>query len=190
MRGGAFNTASFYGDVENAYRAENEGTDIMRIDYQNNLARPALGLSNMTGGGNVGGYEGGGCGCNKTGGCGKGCGCSKGGNSCGSLANSRGGNSCGLKSSMVNGGAGRRTAKRPARLFSCKKLNVIIMRKLKEVFRHFGVTVNKSSFKILVTKFNTILTELISKFHKVSGDITLSKAKAVFKNYKIMKNDI
>jgi hypothetical protein len=74
--------------------------------------------------------------------------------------------------------------------FSCNKLNIIINRKIKQVFRHFNVNVNKASLKIIFNKFNTILADLISKLHKISGDITLSKAKVVFKKYKIMKNDI
>jgi hypothetical protein len=50
MRGGAFNTAAFFGvDESRHYRAENVRGDIMNIDFANNVARPALGLQ-MTGG--------------------------------------------------------------------------------------------------------------------------------------------
>jgi hypothetical protein len=50
MRGGAFNTAAFFGvDESRHYRAENASGDIMNIDFANNVARPALGLQ-MTGG--------------------------------------------------------------------------------------------------------------------------------------------
>ena len=50
MRGGAFNTAAFFGvDESKHYRAENVSGDIMNIDFANNVARPALGLQ-MTGG--------------------------------------------------------------------------------------------------------------------------------------------
>ena len=50
MRGGAFNTAAFFGvDESRHYRAENVSGDIMNIDFANNVARPALGLQ-MTGG--------------------------------------------------------------------------------------------------------------------------------------------
>ena len=49
MRGGAFNTAAFFGvDESRHYRAENVIGDIMNIDFANNVARPALGLQ-MTG---------------------------------------------------------------------------------------------------------------------------------------------
>jgi hypothetical protein len=50
MRGGAFNTAAFFGvDESRHYKTENIGADIMNIDFSNNIARPALGLQ-MTGG--------------------------------------------------------------------------------------------------------------------------------------------
>lgn len=135
MKGGVFNTASFYGDTESAYKRENEGFDIMNIDFQNNIARPALHQVNMGGGGgcgsNEGGYEGGG------------------------------------------------------KAFSCNKLNVIVIRKIKEVFRHYNVKINKISIKMLLVKFNTILNELITKLHKINGKISFSKIKIVLRKYKL-----
>jgi hypothetical protein len=130
MKGGVFNTASFYGDTESAYKRENEGGDIMNIDFDNNIARPALYQVNMGGG------------------------------------------------------------KAHIKSFSCNKLNVVITRKIKTVFKHYNVKVKKASIKMLISKFNIILNELIENLHKVSGDITLSKTKSVFRKYKIMKNDI
>ena len=50
MKGGAFNTAAFFGvDESRHYKTENIGADIMNIDFSNNIARPALGLQ-MSGG--------------------------------------------------------------------------------------------------------------------------------------------
>jgi hypothetical protein len=49
MKGGAFNTVQFFGvDETHRYKIENEGTDIMNIDFNNNIARPEIGL--MSGG--------------------------------------------------------------------------------------------------------------------------------------------
>ena len=49
MKGGAFNTAQFFGvDESNRYKVQNEGTDLLKIDFDNNIARPEIGL--MTGG--------------------------------------------------------------------------------------------------------------------------------------------
>ncbi len=50
MKGGAFNTAAFFGvDESKHYKVENAGRDVMNCDFNNNIARPALGLQ-MTGG--------------------------------------------------------------------------------------------------------------------------------------------
>ena len=50
MKGGAFNTAAFFGvDESKHYKIENAGKDVMNCDFNNNIARPALGLQ-MTGG--------------------------------------------------------------------------------------------------------------------------------------------
>lgn len=49
MKGGAFNTAQFFGvDESNRYKVQNEGVDLLKIDFDNNIARPEIGL--MTGG--------------------------------------------------------------------------------------------------------------------------------------------
>lgn len=49
MKGGAFNTAQFFGvDESNRYKVQNEGVDLLKIDFNNNIARPEIGL--MTGG--------------------------------------------------------------------------------------------------------------------------------------------
>ncbi len=50
MKGGAFNTAAFFGvDESKHYKVENAGRDVMNCNFNNNIARPALGLQ-MTGG--------------------------------------------------------------------------------------------------------------------------------------------
>ena len=50
MDGGAFNTAQFFGiDETNRYSVNNEGTDLLRVDFNNNIARKEIGI---VGGGN------------------------------------------------------------------------------------------------------------------------------------------
>jgi hypothetical protein len=45
MKGGAFNTAQFFGiDETNRYSVKNEGTDLLRVDFNNNIARPEIGF--------------------------------------------------------------------------------------------------------------------------------------------------
>jgi hypothetical protein len=49
MRGGVFNTAAFYGVNEPQYSVANKGTDLMNIDWDNNLVRRPL-MTTMSGG--------------------------------------------------------------------------------------------------------------------------------------------
>lgn len=48
MKGGAFNTASFFGIDEPMYKAENEGGDILGIDWSNEIIRPQIGGKDKT----------------------------------------------------------------------------------------------------------------------------------------------
>jgi hypothetical protein len=43
MKGGAFNTAAFYGMEEPMYKEENEGKDILGIDWSSEIVRPQIG---------------------------------------------------------------------------------------------------------------------------------------------------
>lgn len=45
QKGGAFNTAAFYGVHEPQYSASNSTSDVMNVDWANNIARPKLGLT-------------------------------------------------------------------------------------------------------------------------------------------------
>lgn len=55
MKGGAFNTAAFFGVNEPNYSETNLTNDVMNVDFVNNIARPALNISvKLTGGGRGG----------------------------------------------------------------------------------------------------------------------------------------
>lgn len=43
MKGGTFNTASFYGIEESMYKVEHEGTDLLGVDWSNGIARSQIG---------------------------------------------------------------------------------------------------------------------------------------------------
>lgn len=43
MKGGTFNTAAFYGINETMYKEENEGHDILGVDWSKEMARPQIG---------------------------------------------------------------------------------------------------------------------------------------------------
>jgi hypothetical protein len=80
--------------------------------------------------------------------------------------------------SMTGGG------KTPA----CIKLDKIIIRKIKNVFKFFGQAVNKDAVAHLKTKYDMIIDELFVCIKKIKGDITPAKLSQVIKKYKIMKN--
>jgi hypothetical protein len=55
MKGGAFNTAAFFGVNEPMYKETNLTNDVMNVDFVNNIARPALDISIKLNGGGSGG---------------------------------------------------------------------------------------------------------------------------------------
>lgn len=55
MKGGAFNTAAFFGVNEPNYSETNLTNDVMNVDFVNNIARPALNISVKLNGGGRGG---------------------------------------------------------------------------------------------------------------------------------------
>jgi hypothetical protein len=71
---------------------------------------------------------------------------------------------------------------------ACSKLDKIIIRKIKNVFKFFGLSVNKEAVAHLKSKYYTIVEELFVCIKKIKGDITPAKLSQVIKKYKIMKN--
>ena len=121
MRGGAFNTAAFFGVPEPQYSASNEGANIQTIDFTSGIARNALG---MTGGGGA-----------------------------------------------------------------CVKLDKIILKKIRNVFKFFNMKVDKEAVVHIKTKYDTIIRDIYSCIKKIKGDITASKVAGVIKKSKIMKKN-
>lgn len=121
MKGGAFNTAQFFGiDESNRYKVQNEGVDLLNIDFNNNIARPEIGL--MTGG------------------------------------------------------------------RKCSKLNRIVMMKMKSVFKHFNVKIEKTSLEMIMNKFNEVLDDLTDKIKKIKGStVDYNNVKNILYKTKIMK---
>ena len=58
FRGGAFNTAQFYGIAEQQYSANNATNDIMSVDWQNGIARQAIPATAFQQQGGAGGARG------------------------------------------------------------------------------------------------------------------------------------
>jgi hypothetical protein len=71
---------------------------------------------------------------------------------------------------------------------ACTKLDKIIIRKIKNVFKFFGLSVNKEAVAHLKSKYYTIVEELFACIKKIKGDVTPAKVSQIIQKYKIMKN--
>jgi hypothetical protein len=84
---------------------------------------------------------------------------------------------------MGGGGGGHPHLKTP----SCIKLDKIIIRKIKNVFKFFGLAVNKEAVAHLKTKYDTIVDELFESMKKATGEMTPAKVSQFINKSKIMK---
>lgn len=71
---------------------------------------------------------------------------------------------------------------------ACTKLDKIIIRKIKNVFKFFGMSVDKEAVTHLKQKYHMIVDELFVCIKKIKGDITPAKVSQIIKKSKIMKN--
>jgi hypothetical protein len=128
MSGGAFNTAAFFGVSEPRYTVENEGRDLLTIDFMSGTARNAI---------------------------------------------------------PMMGGKAHTHSKTP----SCIKLDKIIVRKIKNVFKFFGLGVNTEAVSHLKAKYDMIVEELFESITKIKGAITPAKVSQLIHKSKIMKKN-
>ena len=89
------------------------------------------------------------------------------------------------------GGGGKAQAHAHAHLKtpSCVKLDKIIARKIKNVFKFFGLAVNKEAVAHLKAKYDTIVDGLFESMKKVKGDLTPAKVSQIINKSKIMKKN-
>jgi hypothetical protein len=132
MSGGAFNTAAFFGVSEPRYTVENEGRDLLTIDFMSGTARNAI--------------------------------------------------------PMMGGGSGN-NAHPHLKTPSCIKLDKIIIRKIKNVFKFFGLAVNTEAVSHLKAKYLMIVEELFESIKKIKGVITPAKVSQLIHKSKIMKKN-
>jgi hypothetical protein len=130
MSGGAFNTAAFFGVSEPRYTVENEGRDLLTIDFMSGTARNAIPM-------------------------------------------------------MGGGSKAHAHLKTP----SCIKLDKIIVRKIKNVFKFFGLGVNTEAVSHLKAKYYMIVEELFESIKKIKGVITPAKVSQLIHKSKIMKKN-
>jgi len=87
---------------------------------------------------------------------------------------------------MMGGGSGG-SAHPHLKTPSCIKLDKIIIRKIKNVFKFFGLAVNKDAVAHLKTKYDAIVEELFESMKKAKGELTPAKVSQFINKSKIMK---
>jgi hypothetical protein len=70
---------------------------------------------------------------------------------------------------------------------SCIKLDKIIMRKIKNVFKFFDMKVDTGAINNIKKKYDTIINDLYNCIKNIKGDITALKVAQLIKKSKIMK---
>jgi hypothetical protein len=90
---------------------------------------------------------------------------------------------------MGGGGGGGGNGHPHLKTPSCIKLDKIIMRKIKNVFKFFGLAVNKEAVEHLKTKYDTIIEELFECMKKAKGELTPAKVSQFINKSKIMKKN-
>jgi hypothetical protein len=72
---------------------------------------------------------------------------------------------------------------------ACVKLDKIILKKIRNVFKFFNMKVDKEAIAHIKAKYDTIIQDLYECIKKIKGDITASKVASVIKKSKIMKKN-
>jgi hypothetical protein len=72
---------------------------------------------------------------------------------------------------------------------ACVKLDKIILKKIRNVFKFFNMKVDKEAIINIKAKYDTIIKDLYECVKKIKGDITASKVASVIKKSKIMKKN-
>lgn len=70
---------------------------------------------------------------------------------------------------------------------ACAKLDKIILKKIRNVFKFFNMKVDKEAIVHIKSKYDTIIEDIYSCIKKIKGGITASKVASVIKKSKIMK---
>jgi hypothetical protein len=128
MNGGAFNTAAFFGAVEPQYSKNNDTSDLLKIDFANGIARNALPMTPMIGGGG-------------------------------------------------------------AFTPNCNKLDKIILKKIRNIFRFFNIKVDKHAVDHIKNKYDMIIEDLLNCIKNIKGEITCKKVDLLINKSKFMKKN-
>lgn len=72
---------------------------------------------------------------------------------------------------------------------ACVKLDKIILKKIRNVFKFFNMKVDKEAIVHIKSKYDTIIEDIYSCIKKIKGSITASKVAGIIKKSKIMKKN-
>jgi len=123
MSGGTtFNTAAFYGATETCYSKDNDTSDLLKINFEGNIARNAI--------------------------------------------------------PIIGGGSSTP---------NCIKLDKIIIKKIRKIFKFFDIKIEKNTIQIIKDKYDKIIESLFEKIKYMKGDITSIKIDSLIHKSKMMK---
>ena len=123
MSGGTtFNTAAFYGATETCYSKDNDTSDLLKINFEGNIARNAIPII----------------------------------------------------------GGGSSTA-------NCIKLDKIIIKKIRKIFKFFDIKIEKNTIQIIKDKYDKIIESLFEKIKNMKGGITSQRVDSLIHKSKMMK---
>jgi hypothetical protein len=123
MSGGEFNTAAFFGVNEPQYSVNNDTSDLLKINFEGNIARNAIPMS---------------------------------------------------------GGGTSQTS-------NCIKLDKIILKKIRNIFKFFNVKYDKNVPGQIKSKYHIFIEELFQNIKNIKGEITSKKVEQLINKSKIMK---
>ncbi len=124
MSGGVFNTAGFFGVNEPRYSVNNDTSDLLKINFEENIARNAI---------------------------------------------------------LMSGGRGSSIES------NCIKLDKIILKKIRNIFKFFNVKYDKDVPEQIKLKFHMFIENLFQNIKNIKGEITSRKVKLLIDKSKIMK---
>ena len=123
MSGGEFNTAAFFGVNEPQYSINNDTSDLLKINFEGNIARNAI---------------------------------------------------------LMSGGGTSVSS-------NCIKLDKIILKKIRNIFKFFNVKYAKDVPEQIKSKYHIFIEEVFQKIKNIKGEITNKKVELLINKSKIMK---
>ena len=88
---------------------------------------------------------------------------------------------------MTGGGKSPRDVHKVHNTPNCIKLDKIILKKIRNIFKFFNIKVDKMAVNNIKTKYDTIIEDLLLCIKSIKGEITCKKVDAIIHKCKFMK---